>query len=86
MIEERLALIKKRSRYLLYVPDQIYFVVNGQHYGPVGERGSITSGLSLEAEQLMGTYSVADLTQDQDLSSYVAELQSEPVEATQPQE
>lgn len=64
----------------------IYFAVNGQHYGPVGERGSVTSDLALEAEQLMDVYSVADLSQDQDLSSYVAELQSGTVEGTEPQE
>ncbi len=54
----------------------IYFTVNGQHYGPAGAKGSVTSGLALAAESLTETYSVADLTQDQDLSRYVAELQA----------
>lgn len=54
----------------------IYFAVNGQHYGPAGAKGSVTSNLPLAAAGLTETFSVADLTQDQDLSRYVAELQS----------
>lgn len=59
----------------------IYFTVNGQHYGPAGPRGSVTSGLPLEADMLVDAFDVADLTQDEDLLRYVAELQSaEPVQ------
>ncbi|MFD1159493.1 helix-turn-helix domain-containing protein [Roseovarius aestuarii] len=54
----------------------IYFAVNGQHYGPVGQGGSVTSGFELDAERLTGALSVADLSQDKDLSRYVAELQT----------
>lgn len=53
----------------------VYFAVNGKHYGPAGPRGSVTSGLALDAQALTDSYSVADLTQDADLSRYVAELQ-----------
>ncbi|WP_306150908.1 helix-turn-helix domain-containing protein [Roseovarius sp. MMSF_3281] len=62
----------------------IYFNVNGQHYGPAGPRGSVTSDLALDATDLSQTYDVADLTRDEDLSRYVAELQTGdvPQEAT----
>ena len=54
----------------------IYFEVAGQHYGPAGSQGSVTKGLSLTAEALTDTYDVADVTRDQDLERYVAELQT----------
>ncbi|MBZ0122792.1 MAG: DUF4115 domain-containing protein, partial [Roseovarius sp.] len=53
----------------------VYFHVAGQHYGPVGPKGSVTSGLSLAAEALTGRYEVADLSDDRDLESYVASLE-----------
>lgn len=52
----------------------VYFHVAGKHYGPVGPRGSVTSNVALSANGLMQKYDVADLSQDQDLSRYVAEL------------
>ncbi|WP_113911321.1 helix-turn-helix domain-containing protein [Roseovarius dicentrarchi] len=52
----------------------IYFKVAGQHYGPAGPRGSVTSSLALAPEGLTGQLTVADLTQDSDLERYVAEL------------
>ncbi len=54
----------------------IYFTVNGQHYGPAGPNGSVTSNLSLASASLMEAYAVADITQDGDLERYVAELQT----------
>lgn len=54
----------------------IYFAVNGKHYGPAGPRGSVTSNLPLATASLVQDFAVADLTQDQDLERYVAELQS----------
>lgn len=54
----------------------IYFAVNGQHYGPVGEAGSVTSGLRLDAQMLIDGLNVADLSLDKDLSRYVAQLQT----------
>lgn len=53
----------------------VYFAVNGQHYGPAGQSGQVTSGLALDAQLLAAAYDVADLTQDADLSRYVAEVQ-----------
>jgi len=54
----------------------IYFTVNGQHYGPAGQNGSVTSNLPLASASLMEAYAVADITQDGDLERYVAELQT----------
>ena len=55
----------------------IYFRVNGQHYGPAGPRGSVTSNLALASEALTQNFEVADLAQDSDLERYVAELQAQ---------
>ncbi len=54
----------------------IYFAVNGQHYGPAGPSGQVTSGLPLDATMLTDALAVADLNQDEDLQRYVAELQT----------
>jgi cytoskeletal protein RodZ len=56
----------------------VYFAVNGQHYGPAGTRGSVTSDLALTPETLTERYSVADIAADQDLMEYVAELTTDP--------
>jgi len=56
----------------------VYFAVSGQHYGPAGARGSVTSNLALTPEALTERYAVADIEADQDLMQYVAELTSEP--------
>ncbi len=52
----------------------IYFKVAGQHYGPAGPRGAVTSNLALAPSDLTGTLAVANLAQDSDLERYVAEL------------
>ncbi len=52
----------------------VYFAVNGQHYGPAGPRGAVTSDLALQADALTTAYDVADIEQDEDLLRYVAEL------------
>ncbi len=44
----------------------VYFAVNGTHYGPVGQRGSVTSNLALSADNLTETYTVADVAADRD--------------------
>jgi hypothetical protein len=54
----------------------IYFAVNGTHYGPAGPRGSVTSNLALDTAQLVASYDAPDITADQDLESFVAELQT----------
>jgi cytoskeletal protein RodZ len=52
----------------------VYFAVGGQHYGPAGARGAVTSNLALAAGPLTERYAVADIAADQDLMQYVAEL------------
>ena len=58
----------------------IYFALNGQHYGPVGNRGEVTSKLPLSIFEITDRYSVADLQQDGDLAKMVAEAQTQPVD------
>ncbi|GAB4289798.1 MAG: helix-turn-helix domain-containing protein [Roseovarius sp.] len=53
----------------------IYFEVGGRHYGPVGAKGAVTSGVTLSAQALTERYRVADIGRDRDLERYVAELQ-----------
>jgi cytoskeletal protein RodZ len=54
----------------------VYFAVAGQHYGPAGESGTVTSGLALAADDLTARYTPADPTQDRDLARMVAELRA----------
>jgi cytoskeletal protein RodZ len=54
----------------------IYFAINGQHYGPAGTQGAVISGLPLAADMLQDAFQLADINLDQDLQSYVAELQN----------
>lgn len=53
----------------------VYFTVNGLHYGPAGERGTVTSNLALSVDNLTATYSIAELEQHEDLASAVASLE-----------
>ncbi|QFT63465.1 hypothetical protein FIU91_11060 [Roseivivax sp. THAF30] len=52
----------------------VYFAMNGQTYGPVGPRGSVTSNLALSVDNLSQTYEVAQIEADADLARVVAEL------------
>ena len=52
----------------------IYFAVNGQTYGPAGDRGQATSNLPLSVAHLTDSFTVAAMEQDQDLARVVAEL------------
>lgn len=56
----------------------VYFAVNGVHYGPVGPRGTVTSNVALSVDTLTAAYTVADITQDDDLAAMVnvAEVQA----------
>lgn len=54
----------------------IYFALNGEYYGPVGETGQVTSNLALNVEQLKSAYDVADLAADEALATTVVELQA----------
>jgi cytoskeletal protein RodZ len=51
----------------------IYFEMKGQHYGPVGPRGQVTSNVALSIDNVSGNFAVADLEQDRDLARMVAE-------------
>ena len=57
----------------------IYFALNGEYYGPVGQTGRVTSNLMLAVDFLKQTYSVADLAADEALATTVVELQNAPV-------
>lgn len=52
----------------------VYFRLNGNTYGPVGQGTSVARGVVLEPESVRETYAVADLTADRDLATVVAEL------------
>ncbi len=52
----------------------IYFAVNGQHYGPAGPRGTVTSKLALKSDALAAAYDLADPAADQDLARSLAAL------------
>lgn len=54
----------------------IYFALNGEYYGPVGETGVITSNLALDVAGLKEKYTVADLASDEALATTVVELQA----------
>jgi len=49
----------------------IYFNVNGTHFGPVGQTGTVTSNLALSIDNLTSTYQVADISRDSDLAAVV---------------
>jgi len=51
----------------------IYFAVNGQLLGPVGDTGAVTRNLALSVAEISDRYDVADLDQDGDLARMVAE-------------
>lgn len=53
----------------------IYFALNGQHYGPVGDRGMVTKNLPLSMASVTERYQLADPDSDQDLARMVAEAQ-----------
>ncbi len=51
----------------------IYFDVAGDLYGPIGDRGTVTSNFSLAAENVSQSMTLADLDVDSDLAQMVAE-------------
>ena len=58
----------------------IYFAVNGVHYGPAGDAGTVTSNLALSVDTLTEAYAVADLSRDDDLAAIVNVAQVVPAE------
>ncbi|MGB7262521.1 MAG: RodZ domain-containing protein [Albidovulum sp.] len=71
---ERYALPKLEDAPVLRVGESgaLYFAVNGQTYGPAGDRGTVTKNVVLSPEALMASYEPADMTQDADLVRYAA--------------
>lgn len=61
----------------------VYFVVNGQTYGPAAPGAQVVKNVALSPEALTGRFALADLTGDQDLAQFVAVADAEqaPVEA-----
>ncbi|MHA6268093.1 DUF4115 domain-containing protein [Aliiroseovarius sp. CAU 1755] len=53
----------------------VYFAVNGTAYGPSGDGPSVVKNVALSQEALTDAFALADLAQDSDLATYVAELQ-----------
>ncbi|MCK8462638.1 helix-turn-helix domain-containing protein [Aliiroseovarius sp. S1339] len=52
----------------------IYFAVNGTAYGPSGDGPSVVKNIALSQDALTETFALADLANDADLATYVAEL------------
>lgn len=49
----------------------VYFAVAGQHYGPVGQDGAVSSDVALSPEAVLEDYQMADLSTDSDLAAVV---------------
>lgn len=49
----------------------IYFVVNGQTFGPAAPGAQVVKNVALSPESLSGAYTVADLNGDSDLAQFV---------------
>ena len=54
----------------------VYFVMNGEFFGPVGGRGSVTSNVPLHQQALAELYQPAQPGQDSALETLVAELRA----------
>lgn len=69
---ERYALPKTEEAPVLRVGESgaLYFAVNGQTYGPAGDRGSVTKNLVLSPEALTAKFALADMSRDADLVRY----------------
>ena len=57
----------------------IYFAVNGEHFGPVGERGQVSKNIDLSMDAIPGRFELADLSDGRNaaLATLVAELQAQ---------
>ena len=49
----------------------IYFVVNGQTFGPASPGAAVVKNVALSAEALTQTYAAADISGDADLAQFV---------------
>ncbi len=52
----------------------VYFAVNGTAYGPSGDGPSVVKNVALSQDALTDAFALADLENDADLATYVAEL------------
>lgn len=52
----------------------VYFVIDGQAYGPAAPGANVVRNVVLSAEALREAYQLADLSRDQDLAVHVARL------------
>ena len=62
----------------------VYFLMNGEHFGPVGAHGTVTKGVVLSKDAVAESFAVADLEAEQNsaLKQLVAELKTEVTEAS----
>ena len=60
----------------------VYFSMNGEHFGPAGAPGTVAKGVVLSKDAVAETYAVADLEAEQNsgLKRLVAELQTQAAE------
>jgi hypothetical protein len=52
----------------------VYFVIDGQPYGPAAPGANVVRNVTLSVEDLRAAYQVADLSRDADLAVHVARL------------
>jgi hypothetical protein len=52
----------------------VYFAVNGTAYGPAGEGAAVIKNIALGPDELKAAFQLADLTQNPELASLVAEV------------
>lgn len=52
----------------------VYFLINGQAYGPAAPGAQVVRNVALDAAALQENYALADLGRDEDLAVYVAQL------------
>ncbi|GAB4268268.1 MAG: helix-turn-helix domain-containing protein [Pararhodobacter sp.] len=55
----------------------VYFLINGQAYGPAAPGAQVVRNVRLSADELRQQYQVADLSRDQDLAVHVARLRED---------
>jgi hypothetical protein len=62
----------------------LYFAVNGETYGPAGERGVVSKNVELSVDALKAAYLVADVSQDADLAQFTTVADATAVTAPEP--
>ena len=54
----------------------VYFLIDGQAFGPAAPGANVVRNLSLEVADLQNRFEPADLERDRDLAIHVARLQT----------